>query len=164
MPIRAWRSIAWVPCSSCSRSLLNEIRCPKSSGFVLRRDARSRGRGGRARKAGEAPCRRPHRSPLRAQRGVGRGAGGGRGRVGPGRVRGVLIFDISDVHMPRQVAAVQTCRGSHTHTLVTDPDDEGNVYLYASGTSSVRSAGEPRDSSGLKPEGAPTPPPSASLS
>ena len=68
------------------------------------------------------------------------------------RFRGVRIFDISDVHMPRQVAAVQTCRGSHTHTLVTDPDDEGNVYLYASGTSSVRSAEELADCSGLKPE------------
>ena len=43
------------------------------------------------------------------------------------RFRGIRIFDISDLQMPRQVAAVQTCRGSHTHTVVTDPDDEGNV-------------------------------------
>jgi len=68
------------------------------------------------------------------------------------RFRGIRIFDISDVRMPRQVAAVQTCRGSHTHTLVTDPDDEGNIYLYGSGTSSVRSAEELAECSGLKPE------------
>ena len=54
------------------------------------------------------------------------------------RFRGIRIFDISDVGLPRQVAAVQTCRGSHTHTLVTDPDDDGTLYLYGSGTSSVR--------------------------
>lgn len=54
------------------------------------------------------------------------------------RFRGVRIFDISDMRLPRQVAAVQTCRGSHTHTLVTDPDDDGHVYVYGSGTSSVR--------------------------
>ena len=41
--------------------------------------------------------------------------------VSTARFRGVRIFDISDVTHPRQVAAVQTCRGSHTHTLVTDP-------------------------------------------
>ena len=35
---------------------------------------------------------------------------------------------------PKQVAAVQTCRGSHTHTLVTDPNDTANVYVYGSGT------------------------------
>ncbi|HSF15166.1 MAG TPA: DUF305 domain-containing protein [Vicinamibacteria bacterium] len=54
------------------------------------------------------------------------------------RFRGVRIFDISDIRMPKQVAAVQTCRGSHTHTLVSDPDDQGNLYVYASGTGSVR--------------------------
>ena len=54
------------------------------------------------------------------------------------RFRGVRIFDISDTRMPRQVAAVQTCRGSHTHTVVADPDDEGNVYVYGSGTGGVR--------------------------
>ena len=54
------------------------------------------------------------------------------------RFRGIRIFDISDVQMPTQVAAIQTCRGSHTHTLVTDPDDAGNIYIYGSGTSSVR--------------------------
>ncbi|REJ86054.1 MAG: DUF305 domain-containing protein [Acidobacteria bacterium] len=58
------------------------------------------------------------------------------------RFRGVRIFDISDLSLPRQVAAVQTCRGSHTHTVVNDPDDAGRFYVYGSGTSSVRSAEE----------------------
>ena len=55
------------------------------------------------------------------------------------RFRGVRIFDISDVRNPKQVAAVQTCRGSHTHTLVIDPNDKANIYVYGSGTSAVRS-------------------------
>jgi uncharacterized protein (DUF305 family) len=67
------------------------------------------------------------------------------------RFRGIRIFDISDVRMPRQVAAVQTCRGSHTHTLVADPDDEGNVYVYGSGTSSVRPGDELADCSDATP-------------
>ena len=54
------------------------------------------------------------------------------------RFRGIRVFDVSDVRLPRQVAAVQTCRGSHTHTVVSDPDDEGNVYVYGSGAASVR--------------------------
>ena len=58
------------------------------------------------------------------------------------RFRGVRIFDISDIRNPKQVAAVQTCRGSHTHTLVTDPKDKSNVYIYVSGTSFVRPAEE----------------------
>jgi len=58
------------------------------------------------------------------------------------RFRGVRIFDISDVKTPRQIAAVQTCRGSHTHTLVVDPKDKNNVYIYVSGTSFVRQSEE----------------------
>jgi hypothetical protein len=54
------------------------------------------------------------------------------------RFRGVRIFDISDIKSPKQVGAVQTCRGSHTHTLVTAPKDKENVYIYVSGTSFVR--------------------------
>ena len=54
------------------------------------------------------------------------------------RFRGVRIFDISDITNPKQVAAVQTCRGSHTHTLVIDPNDKDNVYIYVSGTGFVR--------------------------
>ena len=55
------------------------------------------------------------------------------------RFRGVRIFDIADIRNPKQVAAVQTCRGSHTHTLVLDPKDKNNAYIYVSGTSFVRS-------------------------
>ena len=51
----------------------------------------------------------------------------------------------------RQVAAIQTCRGSHTHTVVPDPNDPTNLYLYGSGTSSVRSGEELAGCSGLKP-------------
>ena len=58
------------------------------------------------------------------------------------RFRGIRIFDISDITKPKQVAAVQTCRGSHTHTLVTDPNDKNNVYLYNSGAANVRSGEE----------------------
>jgi len=58
------------------------------------------------------------------------------------RFRGVRIFDISDISNPKQVAAVQTCRGSHTHTLVKDPNDPNNVYVYVSGTSFVRQSEE----------------------
>lgn len=54
------------------------------------------------------------------------------------RFRGVRIFDITDVKNPKQVGVVQTCRGSHTHTLVVDPKDKNNVYIYVSGTSFVR--------------------------
>ena len=58
------------------------------------------------------------------------------------RFRGVRIFDITDLKNPKQVAAVQTCRGSHTHTLVPDPKDKSRIFLYASGTGSVRSGDE----------------------
>src|SRR5438445_8843115 len=68
------------------------------------------------------------------------------------RFRGVRIFDISDVRNPKQVAAVQTCRGSHTHTLVIDPNDKANLYVYGSGTSAVRSGDELAGCSGLKPD------------
>ena len=69
----------------------------------------------------------------------------------PERFRGVRIFDISDIRNPKQVAAVQTCRGSHTHTLVVDPRDQENVYLYVSGTSFVRPADELAGCSGDAP-------------
>jgi hypothetical protein len=58
------------------------------------------------------------------------------------RFRGVRIFDISDINKPRQVAAVQTCRGSHTHTVVPDPKDKANVYIYGSGTGGSRQGEE----------------------
>ncbi len=68
------------------------------------------------------------------------------------RFRGVRIFDISDITKPKQVAAVQTCRGSHTHTLVVDPNDKNNVYIYVSGTSFVRQPEELAGCSGGEPE------------
>ncbi len=68
------------------------------------------------------------------------------------RFRGVRIFDISDIRNPKQVAAVQTCRGSHTHTLVVDPDDKQNVYIYVSGTSFVRQNEELAGCSGGAPD------------
>lgn len=68
------------------------------------------------------------------------------------RFRGVRVFDISDIKNPKQVAAVQTCRGSHTHTLVTDPKDKDNVYIYVSGTSFVRQTEELEGCSGEKPD------------
>jgi hypothetical protein len=68
------------------------------------------------------------------------------------RFRGVRIFDITDLAKPKQVAAVQTCRGSHTHTLVTDPNDTANLYIYGSGTSTVRPGEELAGCSGGTPE------------
>ena len=68
------------------------------------------------------------------------------------RFRGVRIFDITDIRNPKQVAAVQTCRGSHTHTLVVDPNDKDNVYIYVSGTSFVRQPEELAGCSGEKPD------------
>jgi hypothetical protein len=68
------------------------------------------------------------------------------------RMRGIRIFDISDLRNPRQVAAVQTCRGSHTHTLIVDPDDRQNIYIYGSGTGAVRSAQELAECSGKDPK------------
>jgi hypothetical protein len=62
--------------------------------------------------------------------------------VSPERFRGVRIFDISDLDQPVQVAAVQTCRGSHTHTLVADPNDAEHLYVYVSGAAPVRPAEE----------------------
>ncbi|MGV8928257.1 MAG: LVIVD repeat-containing protein [Brevundimonas sp.] len=58
------------------------------------------------------------------------------------RFRGIRIFDISDLNAPRQIAAVQTCRGSHTHTQVPHPTDPNVLYLYNSGTSGVRKTEE----------------------
>ncbi|HTK30040.1 MAG TPA: hypothetical protein VL309_10830, partial [Vicinamibacterales bacterium] len=55
------------------------------------------------------------------------------------RVRGIRVFDISNVKRPKLVTTVQTCRGSHTHTVVTQPGDNDNVYIYVSGTARVRS-------------------------
>ena len=48
-------------------------------------------------------------------------------------MRGVRIFDISDVKNPKLVTSVQNCRGSHTHTVLEDPNDKENIYIYISG-------------------------------
>ncbi|MFN2317730.1 MAG: hypothetical protein ABR602_13765, partial [Gemmatimonadales bacterium] len=64
------------------------------------------------------------------------------GPPSPDRFLGVRVFDISNIDRPRQVAAVQTCRGSHTHTLVTSPNDSDNVYVYVQGAAGVRPAAE----------------------
>ena len=64
------------------------------------------------------------------------------GDVVADRFRGVRIFDISDLNAPRQIAAVQTCRGSHTHTLVPHPTDRNILYVYGQGTSNVRKTDE----------------------
>ncbi len=54
------------------------------------------------------------------------------------RLRGIRIFDITDIQNPKYISNVQTCRGSHTHTVLADPKDTENVYIYVSGSSSVR--------------------------
>ncbi|WP_373065498.1 LVIVD repeat-containing protein [Gemmatimonas sp.] len=54
------------------------------------------------------------------------------------RMRGVRVFDISDIRNPKLIANVQTCRGSHTHTVLEDPKDKENVYIYVSGSSAIR--------------------------
>jgi hypothetical protein len=58
------------------------------------------------------------------------------------RLRGIRIFDITDIRNPKYIGNVQTCRGSHTHTVLEDPDDKENVYIYVSGSSTVRPAEE----------------------
>ena len=72
--------------------------------------------------------------------------------VSKDRMRGIRIFDISDVTHPKQVVAVQTCRGSHTHTVVTDPKDTANLYIYVSGSAPVRSPNELAGCSDLAPD------------
>ncbi len=68
--------------------------------------------------------------------------GGVKDVVSKDRVRGVRIFDITNIREPKLVANVQTCRGSHTHTVLEDPKDKDNVYIYVSGSSGIRPAGE----------------------
>jgi hypothetical protein len=58
------------------------------------------------------------------------------------RLRGIRIFDISDIRNPKYIANVQTCRGSHTHTVVESPSDKENVYIYVSGSAQVRPSEE----------------------
>jgi hypothetical protein len=70
------------------------------------------------------------------------GTQGVRDTVSADRLRGLRIFDISDIRNPRNVGNVQTCRGSHTHSLLVPQNDRENVYVYISGSSRVRSPSE----------------------
>lgn len=72
--------------------------------------------------------------------------------VSQDRLRGIRIFDISDIENPRYVHNVQTCRGSHTHTVLEDPNDTENVYIYVSGSAPVRPAEELPGCSGMFPD------------
>jgi hypothetical protein len=80
------------------------------------------------------------------------GAQGVADSVSADRFRGVRIIDISNLQAPRQVAAVQTCRGSHTHTLVPHPRDPSRIYVYVQGTGRVRSPSELAGCSGRPPQ------------
>ncbi len=59
-------------------------------------------------------------------------------RVSEERLRGIRIFDISDIQNPEYISNVQTCRGSHTHSVLEDPNDSENIYIYVSGSAPVR--------------------------
>ena len=80
------------------------------------------------------------------------GTGGVKDSVSKDRLRGVRIFDISDIDNPKNVGNVQTCRGSHTHSLLVDPKDPNNVYVYISGSSGVRSPSELAGCVNLSPD------------
>jgi len=68
------------------------------------------------------------------------------------RIRGIRIFDISDIENPDYVSNVQTCRGSHTHSVLDDPQDDENVYVYISGSAPVRPDEELPGCSSAMPE------------
>jgi len=70
------------------------------------------------------------------------GTEGVKDTVSHDRLRGLRIFDITDISNPKYVGNVQTCRGSHTHTVLFDPKDPDNVYVYISGSAGVRSSSE----------------------
>ncbi|MBK9693550.1 MAG: hypothetical protein IPO73_18010 [Gemmatimonadetes bacterium] len=70
------------------------------------------------------------------------GTQGVREAVSKDRLRGLRIFDITDIANPKNVGNVQTCRGSHTHSVLADPKDPDNVYVYISGSAGVRSPSE----------------------
>ena len=72
--------------------------------------------------------------------------------VSPDRLRGLRIFDITDIREPEYIANVQTCRGSHTHSVLNDPADDENVYVYISGSAPVRPEEELAGCSDALPE------------
>ena len=79
------------------------------------------------------------------------GSGGIKDTVSQERLRGLRIFDISDITTPKYIANVQTCRGSHTHTVLADPKDPDNVYVYISGSAPARSPHELAGCSNAQP-------------
>ncbi|MGQ0701934.1 MAG: LVIVD repeat-containing protein, partial [Gemmatimonadales bacterium] len=81
-----------------------------------------------------------------------------RDSVSTERLRGIRIFDVSDLDNPKNVANVQTCRGSHTHSVLVDPKDAENIYVYVSGSAPVRS---PTELAGCTQENPETDPSSA---
>ena len=84
----------------------------------------------------------------------GRSDCGGQGvadTVSKERLRGIRIYDIADLAHPKLLTVVQTCRGSHTHSVVTDPNDKSNVYIYISGSAPVRSPNELAGCSAMDP-------------
>jgi hypothetical protein len=70
------------------------------------------------------------------------GGQGVKDTVSSERIRGLRIWDVSDIAHPKVITQIQTCRGSHTHTLLVDPKDPDNVYIYISGSAGVRSPSE----------------------
>ncbi len=80
------------------------------------------------------------------------GTGGVHDTVSTDRLRGLRIFDITDIGSPKYIANVQTCRGSHTHSVLADPKDPDNVYVYISGSAGVRSPSELPGCSRLAPD------------
>jgi hypothetical protein len=80
------------------------------------------------------------------------GTQGVKDTVSKDRLRGIRIFDISDINNPKNVGNVQTCRGSHTHSLLVDPKDPDNVYVYISGSAGVRSPNELAGCVNLSPD------------
>ena len=71
--------------------------------------------------------------------------------VSPDRLRGIRIFDISDILNPQYIHNVQTCRGSHTHSLLKDPEDDENIYVYVAGSAPVRPEEELPGCSAMSP-------------
>ncbi|HVT39337.1 MAG TPA: hypothetical protein VHE78_09850 [Gemmatimonadaceae bacterium] len=80
------------------------------------------------------------------------GLGGVPDTVSKDRARGIRLFEITDIAHPRYITTVQTCRGSHTHTVVTDPNDNANIYIYVSGSAGIRSPNELAGCSARMPE------------
>ena len=79
------------------------------------------------------------------------GSQGVKDTVSAERARGIRIYDITDITHPKPVTIVQTCRGSHTHTLVYSPADTDNIYVYVSGSAPVRSPNELAGCSAMSP-------------